>query len=193
MQEGYSTWFVCVCVCVCVCLSVETIFAIVHNTIRISALWERFLKSYFYKKCFVPKLRLFLVYTVPMVGHFLTSVSMCKGLCDHFSESNIKTAIIVKEYILNATLNMSSVCLLYGWASSSYILSLDKRWGSCIVLINVPRVLHFSAFILLRTSSTGYISGISSWNLVLLTIGVHAQEGYYSWVCPSVCMCVCVC
>ena len=30
-----------------------------------------------------------------------------------------------------------------------YILSLDGRWGSRIILINVPRVLHFSALLLL--------------------------------------------
>ena len=34
----------------------------------------------FFIKHFVPKLRLFPVYTVPKIGHFVTSVSLCKQL-----------------------------------------------------------------------------------------------------------------
>ena len=62
----------------CVCLSVQTISAIAlkRDTIRISALWERF---HFVFKCVVLKFRLFPIYTVPKCGHFLTSVSMRKG------------------------------------------------------------------------------------------------------------------
>ena len=68
------------CVCVCVCVCVRTISANAPNKHPKKGhhknqcpMGKIFLKS-------ILKLQLFPVYTVSKVGHFVTSVSMCKGL-----------------------------------------------------------------------------------------------------------------
>ena len=48
----------------------------------------KILKSHFLFKCFIPKLRLVPVYKVPKACHFVTSVSMHKGLHAFRDEKN---------------------------------------------------------------------------------------------------------
>ena len=95
---------VCVCVCVCVCLSVRAIFGIPHNKTPKNGHHKNqrpMGKILCFVKCFVPKLQLFSIYTVPKVSHFVTSVSMHKGLHAFSDGSNMHLRSI--GGVLNAT------------------------------------------------------------------------------------------
>ena len=78
--EGNSTWFVCVC------LSVRTISAIARNTTpkkghhKNQRPMGKILKGVLILNLLFQSYGNFPVYTVPKVGHFITSVSMRKGL-----------------------------------------------------------------------------------------------------------------